>query len=432
MPYVFNRYLVALVVMGVLLAVFFVLLVYVVVFPFQAREEARLEAERARVEAVTARDAAYQSLDSILGLIGGGPDAAGDVDRSDARVIERAWSRHIEKGVILPERYNTIADYVKALEGRCEDLRAEINTHKDEIKKCVDANRDIGSRVSDLFVIACGDDVPKPEEMMEQIRRISEEIRNLRPKLTEAIKDRDRCIEKRNDLQKELDELKRTHKNEIDRLNAAVTAIRKERDKFKEKAAGLETKVIDLQEQVRGKEEKGKTRNVLVVEERFEATPDGEVIMTRRSGQTVFGAVDIGKAQKARPGMIFEVFRGETTKGRIQLYRVDENTSCFRLLELYDEHNPILKGDQIHSPFYRRGVPAEFVVLGEFPPPLSRAKVIDRIEQWGGTVGEKIGATTKYVVIGKGILTEEVRTAIQLYNVETIAMAGLRDFLGEE
>ncbi len=432
MPYVFNRYLVALVVMGVLLAVFFVLLVYVVVFPFQTREEARLEAERARVEAVTARDTAYQSLDSILKLIGGGPDAVGGVDRSDARVIERAWLRHIETGVVLPGRYDTITGYVKALEGRCEDLRAEIDTHEGEIKKCVDSNRDIGSRVGDLFVIGFGGDMPMPDEPVEQVRRVSEKIRSLRLVRDEAIKDRDRCIEKRNDLQKELDELKRTHGNEIDRLNAAVAALRKERDKFKEKATGLETKVIDLQRQVRGKEEKGKTGNVLVVKERFEATPDGEVIMTRRSGQTVFGAVDIGKEQKARAGMIFEVFRGETTKGRIQLYRVDENTGYFRLIELYDEHNPILKGDQIHSPFYRRGASVEFVVLGEFPPPLSRAKVIDRIEQWGGTVGEKIGATTKYVVIGEGVLTEEERTAIQLYSVETIAMAGLKDFLGEE
>jgi NAD-dependent DNA ligase len=181
------------------------------------------------------------------------------------------------------------------------------------------------------------------------------------------------------------------------------------------------------------KDETNEQPGILDTSEKFNTTPDGEVTMVQGLGKDAIGAVDIGKNQKARAGMIFEVFRGDEKKGRLQLSKVNENSSIFRILDIYDEKSPIIEGDKIHSPFFQSGVADEFVVIGEFPAPFSRERVISQIENWGGSVAEKITSNTKYVVIGEGTITQEEREALQLYsNVERISMGGLEEFLGEQ
>ncbi len=436
MPYVFNRYLLPMVVMGVLLAVFFLLLVYVVVFPLQAREQMRLDAEGARDEAVAARKAAERNCEKLLDLLGGAPGLGSEFGKTDEKAIVRLWTDYMESPTILKERCDTINSLRLNFEALVKEQGGKINSRNAEIDSCVSEVNTVESKSREIYVRVFDSEIPRDDEgklvlppQMDQLQRISEELRSLQAIETSAEKDRERYTKKIEELKADLKDAREDYDEQLKIKNEELARLRKESGTFEEKAKSLDALVEQLRKELSPKEE---TKTITTIEERFKATPDGEVLLIRGTGVDARGAVDIGRKHKARPGMIFEVFRGENRKGRIQLYQVDDHESYFRILELYEDDNPILEDDQIHSPFYRRGVPTQFVVIGRFPAPLSRAKVIDRIREWGGKVVDKIDANTKYAVIGEGIPPEDTRNAIQLYNVETISIAGLREFLSEE
>lgn len=430
MPYVFNKNLVSQVVLGALLAVSFLLLVYVVVFPLQAREEARLNAENAREEASTKMRGAFKEQNDLLKKLGMPPGSTGSVEKSDAKAIAKMWEEHIQSGVYTPKRPETIADYAKEIESLLESERKAVSKKDETISGLESDNQALRSKIGEVYATALGQTPPPRDPPSEHLRAISDKIRSLSDAYKQAHLDLEAVIKERDQHKSELKSIDGKYTEQVNLLNGELTRVKKECDAWKEKAKGLEDQVEELKRQAG--QEKDKTKSTLIVEEKFEATPDGDIILVRGNGKSLIGAVNIGKNEKARPGMVFEVFRGENKKGRIQIYEVADNISYFRLIELYAENNPIVEGDQIHNPFYRRGVPTEFVVVGEFPSPFSRAKIIDRIQEWGGTVVEKITANTKYVVIGEGTLSEDVREAIQLYGVERISLAGLKEFLGEQ
>ena len=437
MPYVFNRYLLPMVVMGVLLAVFFLLLVYVVVFPLQAREQMKLDAEGEREEAVAAQKSAERNYEKLLDLLGGAPGMGSEFSKTDEKAIMRLWMDYMESPTILKERCDTIDSLRLNFEALVKEQDGKINSRDEEIASRISEVNSVESTIREIYVRVFDSEIPRDNEgklvlppRMDQLQKISEELRSLQAIETNAEKDRNRYTKRIEELEADLEKTGEDYDEQLDAKNKELTRLRKERDTFEEKATSMEERVIQLEKELSPKEKETKT--ITVIKERFEATPDGEVLLIRGTGVDARGAVNIGRKHKAHPGMIFEVFRGENRKGRIQLYQVDDRESYFRILELYEDDNPILEDDQIHSPFYRRGVPTQFVVIGRFPAPLSRAKVIDRIQEWGGKVVDKIDANTKYAVIGEGIPPEEARNAIQLYNVETISIAGLSEFLSEE
>lgn len=97
--------------------------------------------------------------------------------------------------------------------------------------------------------------------------------------------------------------------------------------------------------------------------------PDGEVTLVNSRANTVW--IDLGTADSVDRQMIFSVIDQNETgvtrskvKGRIEITRVlDDHSSEARILE--DElANPIMQGDKIYSPSFRRGQKTRFALAG--------------------------------------------------------------------
>ena len=97
--------------------------------------------------------------------------------------------------------------------------------------------------------------------------------------------------------------------------------------------------------------------------------PDGEVTLVNSRVNTVW--IDLGSADGVDRQMIFSVIDQKETgvtkskvKGRIEITQVmDQHSSEARILE--DElSNPIMKGDKIYSPSFRKGQKTRFALAG--------------------------------------------------------------------
>ena len=97
--------------------------------------------------------------------------------------------------------------------------------------------------------------------------------------------------------------------------------------------------------------------------------PDGEVTLVNSRANTVW--IDLGSADGVDRQMIFSVIDQKETgvtkskvKGRVEITRVmDQHSSEARVLE--DEMaNPIMKGDKIYSPSFRKGQKTRFALAG--------------------------------------------------------------------
>lgn len=97
--------------------------------------------------------------------------------------------------------------------------------------------------------------------------------------------------------------------------------------------------------------------------------PDGEVTLVNSRANTVW--IDLGTGDGVDRQMIFSVIDQKETgvtkskvKGRIEIIRVmDQHSSEARVLD--DElSNPIMKGDKIYSPSFRKGLKTRFALAG--------------------------------------------------------------------
>lgn len=98
--------------------------------------------------------------------------------------------------------------------------------------------------------------------------------------------------------------------------------------------------------------------------------PDGEVTLVNSRANTVW--INLGSADGVQRQMIFSVIDQNETgvtrskvKGRIEITQVkDQHTSEARVLEEVDIANPIMKGDKIYSPSFRKGQKTRFALAG--------------------------------------------------------------------
>jgi hypothetical protein len=98
--------------------------------------------------------------------------------------------------------------------------------------------------------------------------------------------------------------------------------------------------------------------------------PDGEVKLVNSRANTVW--IDLGSADGVDKQMTFSVIDQNETgvtkskiKGRIEITRVmDQHSSEARILEEADLANPIMQGDKIYSPSFRKGRKIRFALAG--------------------------------------------------------------------
>ncbi|MHC4606341.1 MAG: BRCT domain-containing protein, partial [Planctomycetota bacterium] len=89
-------------------------------------------------------------------------------------------------------------------------------------------------------------------------------------------------------------------------------------------------------------------------------------------------------------------------KGEIEVKKVWMTYSEVSIIEVYDVDAPLVDGDLIVNPLYNPRRPVRVVFAGEerlnmkkFP---STVEAANRIREMGGTVQEKVGLDTDYVI----------------------------------
>ena len=187
--------------------------------------------------------------------------------------------------------------------------------------------------------------------------------------------------------------------------------------------------------------------------------PDGEVTLVNSRANTVW--INLGTADSVDRQMIFSVIDQNETgvtkskvKGRIEITRVmDQHSAEARVLE--DElANPIMKGDKIYSPSFRKGQKTHFALAGlldiDKDGKSDQTKVKALISLNGGVVDAellddgkingKMTVDTRYLVKGdrptdktnqeliKGF-TDMTGEATRL-GIETISLDSLLDRMG--
>lgn len=187
--------------------------------------------------------------------------------------------------------------------------------------------------------------------------------------------------------------------------------------------------------------------------------PDGEVTLVNSRANTVW--IDLGTADSVARQMIFSVIDQNETgvtrskvKGRIEITRVmDDHSSEARILE--DElANPIMKGDKIYSPSFRKGQKTRFALAGlididkDGKSDQTKVKaliginggIVDAELLDDGSVAGKMTSDTRYLVRGQAPTDKTNQKLIEGYTaltgeatrlgIETISLDTLLDRMG--
>ena len=444
MQYRRERLMVPMVVISTLMAIFFLLWVYEI-----AVSKPRLKAEVEKKDGeIEKKDKRYKDLEDVvrenIELIGGKPQAVNNDLKSQKKVYEdtpvsRIWRDFLADGNLngTGEKFESIAPWArKMIDGRQdaiakkdgalqvlysawreirpeEDKRDEnewaavsrdeklksfierLNFRKQELTECRDDLQNAKNRIQTLEA-----DVVALERKIEQNKKEADiTIASLTTRTEKAEKD----ASSENEARKKVQE-------EKEMLDARLNAANKQNEILKEHIERLTKKTT----------------------EDVSLEPDGEIVSVRTGPDGVIGAIDVGSKDGLKEGVIFEVTYEGVMKGHVQVFKVDDKMSYIRVVKLTSEANPIVAGDKVASLFFNKGDKPEFVIVGHFKTadfPYSREDIGHLVEKWGGTVADKIGSSTTYVVVGDGEIPNKTREDIRMYNVEIIRKARLIDFL---
>ncbi len=193
-------------------------------------------------------------------------------------------------------------------------------------------------------------------------------------------------------------------------------------------------------------------------EETFEEA-DGEVTWVDQNSQMVW--INLGSADGLRRQMTFSVYDRRHTgvesapiKGRIEVTRVMESRLAeARILE-DDLSDPIMQGDIIYSPSFRRGQRTHFALVGimditgDGRSDLERVKslitanngVVDAELQPDGTIVGQMTSTTRYLVRGESPTDKSNERLMQGYSemigeatrqgIQSMSLENLLDRMG--
>ena len=137
--------------------------------------------------------------------------------------------------------------------------------------------------------------------------------------------------------------------------------------------------------------------------------PDGQILAVSGSGEEAW--IDVGGRHGLRAGTRFSVMRAAgngalTERGVVEVREVDKDMARVGLLGEADAFDPILPGDLVSNPHFRRNESLNFYLLGQFPLTLSKEFVTARLNELGSSVDTTIGASTDVLVLGEKDLSE--------------------------
>lgn len=253
-------------------------------------------------------------------------------------------------------------------------------------------------------------DVESRDALVATLRtQVSETETRYEKKISELTRDGER-------LQKEL----ATSKDEM-----ASAEIRHNRQiQFLESTiASLRLRLDQLMEESR------KTRTIEDVE------PDGKVLQV--ASQSQIGWLDIGRKNYLRPGLEFRVFQNvkggkRQYKGMIEVRRVDETVSEFRIVDTDDELNPITQGDLVTSPFYDPKAAPVFVIAGAGleSKDVTEEALRQKIVSYGAEIRNDVDLKTSFLIALKDYEKSPLYKAARDLGVAVVREREILQYMG--
>ncbi len=441
MQYRRERLMVPMVVVSTLMAIFFLLWVYEIAV---SKPQLKAEVEENGRE-MKKKDDNYRKLEGIVKanreLIGGKPQAVNNYLKSQKKVFEgtpvsKVWIDFLADGDLngTDEKFEAIAPWARMM----IDGRKDAITERDgALQILYSAWKETMPEGDEKEWAGLSRD-EKLDRFIKGLNDLSQERAAIEEKLQDA-RNRIQTLEAdKTALNRELEQVNKEADIKITSLTARAdnavknaSSERQARRKIQEEKDLLEARLRAANIQLKMQKEHieqitEKTADHITLE------PDGEIVSIRTGPDGVIGAIDIGSEDGLKEGVIFEVIYAGTVKGRVQVFKVEGKMSYFRVVKLKSEAAPIVAGDKVASLFFSSGVRPEFVIVGHFKAvdfQYSREEVRHLVEKWGGTVTDRIGSSTSYIVIGDGEIPEKTREDIRIYNVEVIRKARLVNFL---
>jgi len=216
----------------------------------------------------------------------------------------------------------------------------------------------------------------------------------------------------------------------------------KEKEKIQDESSD---RIIQLSRQINYKENQIKALDnridKLLEESRKEREfdeiePDGKLVdVLGASGK---GWINLGRVNHLRNGLVFRVFQylkggKKLYKGKVEVQRVDEDTSEVRIVEEVDGLNPIVARDMVSSPFYDPKDQPIFVFAGSELESRNVTKdyVISKMKSYGAQIRDKVDINTEFLVATKNFEnTPEYKAAREL-GVTVIRERDLLEFIGQ-
>ena len=151
-----------------------------------------------------------------------------------------------------------------------------------------------------------------------------------------------------------------------------------------------------------------------------EALPHGSMVQIANRHSAY---VDLGRNDFVYPGLVFEVYEqiGKTRKikGMVEINMAKADWSKVTILEEKNALDPIVKGDKIWSPFYKKDKKPIIAFVGEklTTPLLSKEFLIQKLTARGAKVADDVDAGTDYVVAIQGYQDDPKYDKARLFGI---------------
>lgn len=146
-----------------------------------------------------------------------------------------------------------------------------------------------------------------------------------------------------------------------------------------------------------------KIRSLLELELRWakELEADGSILEVASETRQV--VLDIGRKDKAFPGLLLDVFTYEqgryVVKGHLEVIDVQESVSTARITKEKDaKTRPVARGDFVANPVFDKNKVPVFTLAGEFKR-FNKADLASFIVASGGQVVDKLGPDVHFMVV---------------------------------
>jgi len=218
------------------------------------------------------------------------------------------------------------------------------------------------------------------DEYEQLSSRYSEQLDNIKEQQRRAEDERDKDVQLKGSLEEKLAQKKSEYESIISQKKNEILKIQAE------KYGRTAYSEVNKQKTFQPEEEK----------------EDGTVIYTDPLSQSVY--IDLGKESNVIPGLKFDVYRNAKQGnkkfiGRIEVQKIQDKISTATIIEIVDPLDPIVDGDLLSNPMYRKDKPVYVAFAGSLHN-VTNEEATKFIEKIGAKVEKRVNAKTNYVIVG--------------------------------